>query len=412
MGTFKIKLPDVGEGVAEAEVVVWMVAVGDTVAADQPVAEVMTDKASVEIYAPVAGTVSTLNGEPGDFIAVGSDLMTLAVEGDAEITEPRPTANPTKDPGPTRPPWPGNGKNSSAPLASPAVRRRARDNFVSLIDVPGSGPAGRISQADLDLYLAGGPTVPAGAQPAASSGPQDTPFSGIADADSEEVRVIGLRRRIAQQMAESKRRIPHFSYVEEIDVTALEDHRKEQNASASEGAPKLTVLPYLITALAAALKQHPEMNARFDDSSGVIHRYKNLHCGVAAQTPKGLTVPVIRNADQLDVYELAAEVARLGNGARDGSLAAEELRGASITISSLGPLGGVVTTPVINHPEVAILGVNKIVERPVVVDGQIVIRKMMNLSGSFDHRAVDGMDAAMFVQAIKAELEKVGNDGD
>jgi 2-oxoisovalerate dehydrogenase E2 component (dihydrolipoyl transacylase) len=423
MGSYGVKLPDVGEGVAEAEVVLWMVAVGESVRTDQAIAEVMTDKASVEIYTPVAGTVEALNGQPGDFIAVGSDLLTLTVDGhvsEAASTPSAPTAlqNPTPGPAvsgtsstrqlaspPSEPVQAVPRARGARPLASPAVRKRARDNWVNLVDVPGSGPAGRIIQVDLDLYLAGGaksqPPEPQGA-PAATP---NTPFSTIPGADSAEVRVIGLRRRIARQMAESKRRIPHFSYVEEVDVTTLEVHRGVLNSEASSGSPKLTVLPFLIAALAVALGEHPEMNARFDDEAGVIHRYDNLHCGIAAQTPNGLVVPVVRNAEALDVWELASEISRLAEGARSGNLEAHELRGASITISSLGPLGGLVSTPVINHPEVAILGVNKIVERPVVVAGEIVIRKMMNLSGSFDHRAVDGMDAALFVQRIKAELE-------
>jgi 2-oxoisovalerate dehydrogenase E2 component (dihydrolipoyl transacylase) len=400
MKNHSVKLPDIGEGVAEAEIVLWMVAVGDRVEADQPVAEVMTDKASVEIYAPLAGRVHTLGGEPGDSVAVGADLLVLELDGDTDNGDSPTSVAPSAAGVGTHienvPPLASPGLG---PLASPAVRKRALDGSISLADVPGSGPAGRISHDDLDAYIASRNAQPTNARPGE--------LLSLLSANTAitEVKVIGLRRKIAQQMSESKRRIPHFAYVEEVDVSELENLRHHLNATSPDTAPKLTVLPFIVLALNKAIAAFPQMNARFDDDAGIIHQYAGLHCGIAAQTPNGLVVPVVHHGETFDIWGMAREISRLGEAARSGALHSDELSGSTITVTSLGPLGGIVTTPIINHPEVAILGVNKIAERPMVVAGEVAIRKMMNLSGSFDHRAVDGMDAAMFIQNIKAQLE-------
>lgn len=433
---YGVKLPDVGEGVAEAEVVEWLVVVGEEVTKDQAIAEVMTDKATVEIAAPVSGSVLSLNGVPGDLIAVGDDLVVLSVEGPVDpvhtpsAKQPAPSAAaPENEPaapeptttrapvGQSAPEVPLASKaahlssNATRPLASPAVRKRALESGIELRFVQGSGPAGRISHADLDAYLHRGEgTERRNGQSTASAAGLPTGRAHLPNEIIDQVPLVGLRRRIAEQMTVAKSRIPHITYVEEIDVTALEELRAHLNSELTasgdaEAQPKLTVLPFIICATRSALVVHPEMNARFDDDAGVVHRFGAFHCGVAADTPKGLVVPVVRHAETLDLWMLAREIGRLANGARTNALKSEELSGSTFTISSLGALGGVASTPVINHPEVAILAVNKIIERPVVVDGNIVVRKMMNLSGSFDHRVVDGMDVARFMQRIKAGLE-------
>jgi 2-oxoisovalerate dehydrogenase E2 component (dihydrolipoyl transacylase) len=437
MGRYVFKLPDVGEGTAEAEISGWHVAVGDRIEEDQPLVDVTTDKAIVEIPAPVSGKVISLHGAVGDMVAVGSDLVVLEVEGggDAEIAEtPRPAevqsakapelkpaaelaaSAPTK-PKPASVPAarPAVADEAPAlrlvtsdtrsaiatrtpgekPIAPPAVRRRAREMGVQLQFVPGSGPGGRITHADLDAYVAGGGPI------SGSTRRATLPKQGI-----EEQKVIGIRRKIAERMQDAKRRIPHFSYVEEVDMTALEALRLHLNAKYARERPKLTLLPFLMRALVRTLPAHPEINARFDDDNGVVRRYEAAHIGIATQTPNGLLVPVVRHAETRDLWDCATEVARLANSAREGKVAREELAGSTITITSLGAIGGVVTTPVINYPEVAIVGVNKLVERPVVVGAQIVVRKMMNLSCSFDHRVVDGWNAAEFVQKLKDFLEQ------
>jgi 2-oxoisovalerate dehydrogenase E2 component (dihydrolipoyl transacylase) len=417
-----VKLPDVGEGVAEAELVEWHVKVGDHVQEDQVLADVMTDKATVEIPAPVAGTVVALGGEVGGMLAVGGELLRLEVSGAGDATEapaakpvprlreaapkpdsaasPRPSApvaaieaapppapsRPAARPGPPRPP-------GEKPIASPAVRRRARDAGVDLRLVYGTGPAGRISHADLDAFLRG-----TAAAPVAAAG-------RVAISTVEEVKVTGLRRRIAQKMAESKRRAAHFSYVEEIDVTALEELRAALNAGAAEGRPRLTLLPFLMQAIVRAVADFPQMNALYDDEAEIIHRHGGVHIGIATQTPSGLMVPVVRHAEARDLWDCAAEAQRLAEAARGGRATREELTGSTITITSLGALGGIVSTPVLNRPEVAIVGVNRQVVRPVWQAGQVVPRTMMNLSSSFDHRVVDGYDAARFIQRIKALIE-------
>ncbi|MCV0416166.1 MAG: 2-oxo acid dehydrogenase subunit E2 [Brevundimonas sp.] len=418
-GNYVFKLPDVGEGTAEAELVGWHVKVGDAVEEDQILADVMTDKATVEITSPVAGTVVALHGEPGKASPVGGPLVSFTVAGKGNVPAPAPAAisaaAPKPDPAPKAAPaalpprtqTTGASKPAPAltgraagecPLASPAVRNRARDLGVDLTFVPGSGPAGRITHEDLDGFIARGGSVPATA-PAAGG-------STYARAEgTTEVRIIGLRRKIAEKMAESVRRIPHITYVEEIDVTALEELRAHLNATRAKDQPKLNVLPFIARAIVVALRDQPQINATYDDEAGVLTQHAAVHLGIAAQTPNGLMVPVVRHAEARDPYDTALEIARVSGAAKDGSAKREELSGSTITITSLGTLGGVVHTPIINHPEVAIVGPNKIAERVVVKDGQMVVRKMMNLSSSFDHRIVDGHDAAVFVQRIKSLLE-------
>ena len=442
---YVFKLPDVGEGTAEAELVGWKVAVGDVVEEDQLLAEVMTDKATVELTSPVAGTVLALHGQPGQSSPVGGPLVSFQVEGAGNVTPASSQSAPfpldggragdggegsgrmktvsetplsgssasssvatAVTPNPTLPPSRGKGLSVPAltgraagerPLASPAVRNRARDLGVDLTFVSGSGPAGRIGHDDLDAWIARGGAPSQGSAPVATGGLY-APAEG-----TTEVRIIGLRRKIAEKMAESVRRIPHITYVEEIDMTALEELRAHLNATRKKDQPKLNVLPFIARAIVVALRDQPQINATYDDENGVLTQHNAVHLGIAAQTPNGLMVPVVRHAEARDPYDTAAEIARVSGAAKDGSARREELSGSTITITSLGTLGGVVHTPIINHPEVAIVGPNKIEERVVVRGGQMVVRKMMNLSSSFDHRIVDGHDAAVFVQRIKGLLE-------
>lgn len=414
---YVFKLPDVGEGTAEAELVGWHVKVGDTVEEDQILADIMTDKATVEITSPINGVVVALHGEAGQQVPVGGPLVSFKVEGagnvaaapaaaaapvaaKAEKAAPAPVAKPAAAPKADAKPVPAmTGRQpGERALASPAVRNRARDLGVDLVFVPGSGPAGRIEHADLDAFVARGGSLPAAAGGSASS--------TYARAEgTTEVKIIGLRRKIAEKMAESVRRIPHITYVEEIDMTAVEELRAHLNATKAKDQPKLNVLPFIARAIVVALRDQPQINATYDDEAGVLTQHAPVHLGIAAQTPNGLMVPVVRHAEALDPYATALEIARVSGAAKDGSAKREELSGSTITITSLGTLGGVVHTPIINHPEVAIVGPNKIAERVVVKDGQMVVRKMMNLSSSFDHRIVDGHDAAVFVQRIKGLLE-------
>jgi 2-oxoisovalerate dehydrogenase E2 component (dihydrolipoyl transacylase) len=404
MGLFVFKLPDVGEGTAEAEVVAWHVSVGDLVQEDAPLVDVMTDKATVEITSPVRGKVLSLAAQPGELAAVGAPLVEIETEAEAEVNAEAPSpaspvlppegGNPQReDPPPLgegdRPK--GGGGGAGETLAAPAVRKRAQSLGIDLATVKGSGPDGRILHQDLDA-LAGG------------SRPTSAPLQrkdGV-----HEVKVIGLRRRIAEKMAQAKQRIPHFGYVEEVDVTELEELRQQLNAEHAGTRPKLTVLPFLMRALVKAVAAYPQVNARYDDEAETISRFEAVHIGVATQTPNGLIVPVVRHAEARDLWDAAQEVARLAAAARSGSAAKEELSGSTITITSLGPLGGVSHFPVINHPEVAIVGPNKIIERPVVRQGLVVVRRMMNLSSAFDHRVVDGHDAAEFIQRMKVLLER------
>ena len=424
MSKFTFKLPDIGEGITEAEIATWRVAVGDTVKEDQPLVDVLTGKAAVEIPSPFAGKVLELKGSPGDFVPVGSVMVVLEVAGDgggergeaggAEAVQPATAVAPSKAPAPAAPPArpavvvappasplspPGDAPlvprtPGEKPLASPAVRQRARDLGVQLSYVPGSGPAGHITHADLDAFIARKPVSGA----AVSNARQKR--EGV-----EQIKVIGLRRKIAEAMQRSKQRIPHFAYVEEVDVTELEALRTHLNNNRKPDQTKLTLLPFLVLALVRAVPDHPEVNGTFDDEAGIVQRPSALHIGIAAQTPNGLVVPVIRHAETLDLWQAAAEIKRLAEAARSGKASREELSGSSITISSLGPMGGIVSTPVINAPEVAIVGVNKMIERPMVRNGQIVTRMMMNLSSSFDHRIVDGWNAAEFIQHIKRLFE-------
>ncbi len=429
MGTHVIKMPDIGEGIAEVELVEWHVQPGDAVVEDQVLADVMTEKATVEIPSPVHGTVVSLGGKVGDVMAVGSELIRLEVEGAGNVgaassraAEPAKKAAPaaapatsapapTPAPGPPAPaPTPAKAPRTAAPapattaaaprapgenpLASPAVRRRAWELGIELQFVPGSGAAGRISHEDLEAYVARRGAV--GATVGARY---------VERHDEQQIQVIGLRRKIAQKMQEAKRRIPHFTYVEEIDVSELEALRAQLNRSHGETRGKLTLLPLLARAIVLALREYPQINARFDDDAGVVTRYGAVHLGVATQTDGGLMVPVLRHAEARDLWATAADIARLAGAARNGKATREELTGSTITITSLGALGGIVTTPVINHPEVAIVGVGRIVERPMFQQGRIVARKLLNLSCSFDHRVVDGADGAHFVQAVRRLLE-------
>jgi 2-oxoisovalerate dehydrogenase E2 component (dihydrolipoyl transacylase) len=414
MARFVFRLPDVGEGTAEAEIVAWHVKVGEPVAEDQPLVDVMTDKATVEITSPTAGVVAALHGQPGDMAPVGGPLVELDTEGaagDASVAVPAPVvaAPPPLRPDPVRmhsrtPPPPDfatgpatvpTRREGERPLASPAVRRRARELGVDLRRVAGTGPAGRIDPQDLVNYQI------AGVRPAAALATTGHPaLEGV-----KEIKIIGLRRKIAEKMQAAKRHIPHITYVEEVDATDLEALRAYLNANRRPDQPKLTLLPFLIRALIKAVPHHPQVNARYDDDAGVLTQFEGLHVGIATQGPNGLLVPVVRHAEALDVWQCAAEIARVTQAARDGTATRDELQGSTLTLTSLGPLGGIVHTPVINWPEVAIIGPNKLVERPVVKDGQIVVRRMMNISSSFDHRIIDGWDAASFIQRIKGLLE-------
>ncbi|HEY2930001.1 dihydrolipoamide acetyltransferase family protein [Piscinibacter sp.] len=405
MGIHVIKMPDIGEGIAEVELVAWHVKPGDTVVEDQALADVMTDKANVEIPSPVAGQVLALGGDIGQVLAVGAELIRIEVAGvgNAKETPPAATAAPitvtAAVPPPAKPAAPASQaarSPSDRPIASPSVRRRAWELGIDLQDAAGSGAGGRIMQADLDACAARGMGA---AVPGARA-------AGDAERhDEQAVPVIGLRRKIAQKMQESKRRIPHFSYVEEVDVSELETLRARLNAEHGAARPHLTLMPFLIRALVLAARQFPQINARFDDEAGVVTRHGAVHVGIATQTDAGLLVPVLRHAESRDLWSNAAEVARLANAARAGKATRDELTGSTITITSLGALGGIASTPVINHPEVAIVGVNRIVLRPVMRGGAVVARQMMNLSSSFDHRVVDGQHAAAFVQSLRERLE-------
>ncbi|MET4680555.1 dihydrolipoamide acetyltransferase family protein [Stenotrophomonas rhizophila] len=439
MGHHVIKMPDIGEGIAEVELITWKVEVGGPVAEDQVVAEVMTDKAMVEIPSPVSGTVVSLGGKPGQMMAVGSELIRLEVDGagnasaasapaaaapaepvaapkaaapaaaPAAAAESAPAATPAKAAAASAPACAAkqdargavtNGvlNAGEAPMASPAVRRRAWDLGIELRYVPATGPGGRILQADLDAYAAaGGKAQPVGGSAGGSSYARRT--------GEQQVPIMGLRRKIAQKMQQSWSTIPHITYVEEIDVTEVEALRARLNERWAKERGKLTLLPLLARAVVLAARDFPQMNARYDDQANIVTRYEGVQLGIATQSEVGLSVPVVAHAESLDLWQTAAEIARLASAVRVGKATREELSGSTITISSLGAIGGLVSTPIINHPEVAIVGVNRIIERPMFREGQVVARKLMNLSSSFDHRIVDGMDAAEFVQAIRTRLE-------
>jgi 2-oxoisovalerate dehydrogenase E2 component (dihydrolipoyl transacylase) len=417
MGVHVIKMPDIGEGIAEVELVAWHVKPGDAVAEDQMLADVMTDKATVEIPSPVVGTVIALGGEIGQVMAVGSELIRIEVAGAGNVKDASAVvARPAAPAAPATPAAPAPASTTTAPpsregppatatqamrppgerpVASPAVRRRAWDQGIELQFVPGSGTAGRITHEDLDAYAARRP----------GSGTARAALRYAERTEEEPIPVIGLRRKIAQKMQEAKRRIPHFTYVEEIDVTELEALRAQLNTKWGTERGRLTLLPLLARSIVLAVRDFPQVNARFDDDAGIVTRYGAVHVGIATQTDGGLMVPVLRHAEARDLWSTAAEIARLAEAARTAKATREELGGSTITITSLGALGGIVTTPVINHPEVAIVGVNRIVERPMMRGGAVVPRLMMNLSSSFDHRVVDGAVAAGFVQALRGLLE-------
>jgi 2-oxoisovalerate dehydrogenase E2 component (dihydrolipoyl transacylase) len=422
MGQHTIKVPDVGEGIAEVELAEWHVAIGDVVREDQVLAAVMTDKATVEIPSPSDGTVLWLGAEPGDKMAVKAPLIRLEVAGEgntetvadvspsdvendapaeasaepsvappAEPAKPREAEQPaaaTGGPGRAHLPRPEGEK----PLAAPSVRARARDAGIDLRRVVGSGPAGRIVHADIDRLE----VAPDGMAPAAGY---------QRNTSVERIKVIGLRRKIAERMAQANARIAHITYVEEIDVTALEDLRANLNKARRDDQPKLTLLPFLMRAMVRAIADQPHLNAHYDDEAGFVEQSGGVHIGIAAQTGAGLMVPVVRHAEARDLWGCAGELNRVSEAAKAGSATRDELSGSTITITSLGALGGITSTPIINHPEVAIIGVNKMATRPVWDGSQFVPRKMMNLSSSFDHRVIDGWDAAVFVQKIKALLE-------
>ncbi len=465
MGQFVFKLPDVGEGTAEAEIVAWHVRVGDVVQEDAPLVDVMTDKATVEMTSPVAGKIISIHGEPGDMAPVGGAIAVFETEAEDDLGPPASTVptstkpageTPAVQEAPAKPnggepkprikapagavwseeatqaaiqggapqakavpvaamppsaasqrkadPAPSQAVAKPAPRdpsvkewsqaqASPAVRARAQKLGIDLGQVRGTGEGGRITHDDLDAVL-----VPAVGSRRAGSALAER--NGV-----EPVKVIGLRRKIAEKMQDAKRRIPHFAYVEEVDLSELEELRAHLNATKRNDQPKLTLLPFLMRALVLSLPDFPQINARFDDEQGVVYRHDNVDIGIATQTDNGLIVPVVRHAEARDVWDAATEVSRLAAAVRANTATKEELSGSTITITSLGALGGIVTTPVINHPEVAIIGINKLVERPVVKNGAIVVRKMMNISSSFDHRVVDGYDAAAFIQRVKGLLE-------
>ena len=434
MGIHVIKMPDIGEGIAEVELVAWHVKVGDRVAEDQILADVMTDKATVEIPSSVAGKVLALGGAVGQVMAVGSEVIRIEVEGAGNLKEPTPGAAPLKVTATTaatktaEAPTPATAPVVAAvateqqtaatasaprhhaapstvahvrapgdkPIASPAVRRQAWDLGIELQFVPGTGTGGRITHDDLQAY------AQRAAQPQAV-GAVDQRYAQRLD--EQTIPVIGLRRKIAQKMQEAKRRIPHFTYVEEVDMTELETLRAKLNAKHGKERGRLTVLPFLVRAVVLAVREHPQINARYDDDAAVVTRYGAVHLGIATQTEGGLMVPVVRHAETRDLWSCASEVLRLAEAARTGKASREELSGSTITITSLGTLGGLVSTPVINHPEVAIVGINRMVERPMMRDGAVVARQMMNLSSSFDHRVVDGMHAAEFIQLVRGFLE-------
>jgi len=385
MSQYVFKMPDLGEGTVDAEIVAWHTKPGDAVAEDQLIVEVMTDKAAVEVPAPISGRVVSITGTPGDKVAVGSPLIVFEVgEGNApsdaaSTAAPMQTAAPPA-PAPTAPPPARPGRV----MASPANRRRAREAGIDLATVVGSGPGGRIVRGDLDS--ADGRS--------ATSGPE-----------TSEIKVIGLRRLIAERMSEAKRNIPHFAYVEEVDVTELEALRRHLNLSPPAGAAALSYLPLVVKALTRVLDSFPQCNVLYDAARGVLVRHRAVHVGIATQTPDGLKVPVVRNAHVLGLWEVAGEIRRLAERARSGKATRDELSGSTITVTSLGKLGGIASTPIINAPEVAIIGLNKAVERPVVHQGGVVVRRIMNLSSSFDHRFVDGYDAAAMIQALKELLE-------
>lgn len=424
MGDYIFKLPDIGEGVVEGEIVLWHVKVGDSVAEDDDIVDIMTDKATVTIPSPTSGIVTEFSGEVGDMVAVGSTLVTFSTDENTsnqvekepvpeeiikpvveekiilepvkeEKTKQIPKQIPKPIPAVTQSKQITSSNGNSRVLASPAVRRRAREAELDLSIISGSGPAGRIRHADLDAYIAAGGTV-TGAPPTSYS----TKRTG-----TNEIKVVGLRRKIAEQMVKSKFSIPHFSYFEEIDVTELEELRQMLNASRDDNQPKLTYLPFIMMALAKIMPNHEECNALYDDENNIVTQHSAIHLGIATQTDRGLFVPVVKHVEAMDIWQSAAEMQRVSGAARNGTASLDDLSGSTFTITSLGRDGGLGATPIINHPEVSILGIHKAREMPVVKDGKVVIRRIMNVSSSFDHRIVDGANGAALIQALKRMLE-------
>ncbi len=428
MGLYSFKLPDVGEGVVEAEIVEWHITPGQNVKEDDVLVDLMTDKATVEIPSPVSGVIKELTGDPGDVLPVGTVIITIETDsvGETEEEAPKPESAPAPEPASAPEPAAAKAEASNTPveepkpvpkpapvapsakaaapkptndgerpLASPAVRKRALEQDIDLGAIPGSGPAGRISHQDVDDFIAAGGRLMAGSNPGAREKRTGT----------HEQKIIGLRRKIAQNLAHSKRTIPHFAYVEEVEMDALEQLRVHLNANKSDDQPKLTVLPFLLAALIKALPDFEQVNATYDDDTGIVTRHDGVHAGIATATPNGLMVPVVHHAETMDIWECAAQIKHVTEATRNGTATRDELTGSTITITSLGALGGIASTPVINAPEVAIIGVNKLQVRPVWRDGAFQPRKMMNLSSSFDHRIVDGYDAARLIQRIKQLLE-------
>jgi 2-oxoisovalerate dehydrogenase E2 component (dihydrolipoyl transacylase) len=427
MSRYVFKMPDLGEGTVSAEVVAWHVKPGDLVQEDQVMCEVMTEKAAVEMPAPVTGRILSIQGQPGDMVAVGSELVVFDTDATSAAAGDAPAAK-TPPPAPAEPLTPqrratdklppektekqevaaaanganGNGAGKGARvMVSPASRRRAVEAGLDLSTVTGTGPAGRIEPGDIDSALAAGAAQGAPPSMSARANTSHAPRNG-----TEEVKIIGLRRVIAERLTESARSIPQYSYVEECDLTRLEGLRKHLNDRRPPAAPPLTFLPFIVAALARVLDKFPQCNALYDSSRGVLVKHKAVHVGIATQTSQGLKVPVVRNVESRALHDLAAEIRRVAEAARNNKSPREELTGSTITITSLGKLGGIASTPMINMPEVSIIGINKAIERAVVVDGQITIRLMMNLSSSFDHRFVDGFDAASMIQALKDSLEQ------
>ena len=410
MGAYVFKLPDIGEGIAESEIATWHVQVGDQIVEDQPLVDMLTDKAAVEIPSPVTGKIVELHGAAGDKLAVGAKLVTIQLDAESSASETSEIklvsaveANTARAVAAATGSEPASSTSTPVP-AAPSIRKLARERGIDLHQVQASGPSGRVLREDLDRH-AGIAVAPAAAVSEVLREPVVQAQAAVqGDEAIEQVKVIGLRRKIAEAMQRAKQRIPHFAYVEEVDVTELELLRARLNAKYPD-RPKLTLLPLLIQALNKAIADFPMVNATFDDEAGVVSRYRALHAGIATQTSAGLVVPVMKDAQRLSLWQRASELRRLADAARAGKATRAELSGSTLTITSLGALGGIVTTPVINAPEVAIIGVNKIAQKPVVLDGQIVVRSIMNLSSSFDHRIVDGFDAASFIQRVKALLE-------
>jgi len=398
MSEFVFKLPDLGEGTVEAEIAEWMVKVGDTVAEEDPICAMLTDKAAVELTAPVSGTVTAVAGEEGDVVNVGAPLIVFetSAEGATDAQEESAPERPAQAASvPETPAPPPAATSSSKVSTSPSIRARAREAGIDLGSIPGSGPRGRILKADFEAFLASG-----------NSATPELVSLAQKRSGTTEIKVIGLRRKIAERMAQSASEIPHFTYVEEIDVTALESLRQHLNSKKGPDQPKLTPLAFLGMALVRVLRDFPQCNAHYDSARNVIIRHEAVHLGIATQTTDGLKVPVAKHCEARSLEDLAAEIRRVSEAARDNTAGRDELMGSTITITSLGKMGGIVSTPVINQPEVGIIGVNKAIDRPVVQNGQVVVRRMMNLSSSFDHRFVDGYDAAAMIQALKELLEQ------